>query len=187
MRDGVAHLDLGGALDAGNDISYVPAANFLRRDKLHLQYADLFDLVVHSRREELDLVTLADGAVLDLEVSYNAAEGVENRVEDEGLKRRIRVPDGGRNLLHYGIEDGRYAFARAGGDLEHVLRVAAEQVADLVRNDLYLGRLHIDLVKDRDDLQAVVDGLVEVGDGLGLDTLRCVHDQQGAFAGCDGT
>ncbi len=39
------------------------------------------------------------------------------------------------------------------------------------RDPLGLGGGQVDLVEDRDDLVVVVDGLVDVGQGLGLDAL----------------
>ena len=41
----------------------------------------------------------------------------------------------------------------------------------------------VDFVDDGDDFEAVVDGEVCVGEGLRLDALRCVDDQQRALAG----
>ncbi|OPZ73152.1 MAG: hypothetical protein BWY83_00249 [bacterium ADurb.Bin478] len=41
----------------------------------------------------------------------------------------------------------------------------------------------IDLVDDRDDLEVVVDGQVQVGDGLRFNALRGIDDQQCALAG----
>ena len=100
------------------------------------------------------------GAVLDLEVGDDPAEGIEDGVEDQGLERPLRVAFRRRDLLHDGVQDGRHAFARAGGDLEDLFGFAPDEVADLVGHDLDLGGLHVDLVEDRDDLQAVVDGHV---------------------------
>ena len=41
----------------------------------------------------------------------------------------------------------------------------------------------VDLVEDRDDGQVALDGHVEVGQGLGLDALGGVDQEDGALAG----
>jgi len=46
------------------------------------------------------------------------------------------------------------------------------------------GQVH--LVEDGDDFEVVLQGEVEVGDGLRLDALRGVHDEQRALAGGNG-
>ena len=61
--------------------------------------------------------------------------------------------------------------------------VAAEQVGDLFRDPLRLGPGQIDLVDHRDQLEAVLDREVGVGDGLRLDPLGRVDDQQRPLAG----
>ena len=56
---------------------------------------------------------------------------------------------------------------------QHRVRgVDADDVLDLLAHPLGLGGRQVDLVQDRDDLVVVVDGLVDVGQGLGLDPLR---------------
>ena len=185
VRDGVAHLDFHGALDAGDDVAYVTAAHFRFRDELHLQGTHLFDFVFHSRGHELDLVSFAHAAVADLEICDDAAERVEHGVENQGLQGGVRVAFRGGNLLHDGIQDWGHAFTGTGRHAEDIVRVAAQQVADFVGDKVRLGRIHIYLVEYGDDLEAVVYGHIEVGDGLGLHALGGVHHQQRAFAGGD--
>ncbi len=182
MGDGVAHLDLGCTLYAGDDISHVPTAYLIARDEFHLEVPDLLHLVFHAGGEELHLVALTDAAVLDFEVGYNSAERVEYRVEDEGLERCLRVSLRCGDFLDYGIQNRSHPLSGTGGHLEHILRLAADQIADLVRNEFHLSRLHVYLVEHRDDLKSVVDGHVKVGDGLCLHALRCVHHQQRTLA-----
>ncbi len=185
VRDGVAHLHFHRRLDAGNDIAHVAGRDFARRIELELERADLLGLVFLSGIEELHLVALADRTVHDLEIGDDAAEGIEHGVEDEGLQGRFRIPLRGRDLVHDGVQHGRYALARAGGNAVHVLRVAAQQVAHLVRHQFRLCGIHVDLVQHRDDLQPVVDGLVQVGNRLRLDALGSVHHEQRPLAGSD--
>ena len=65
--------------------------------------------------------------------------------------------------------------------------VAAQKVDYLVRHHFRLGGIHIYLVQYGDDLKPVVHSKIEVRNGLRLDALGCVHDQQGTFTGSYGT
>jgi len=49
-----------------------------------------------------------------------------------------------------------------------------------------VGGGEIDLVDYRNDLEAVTDGQIGVGEGLRLDALTCVHYKKRAFAGSKG-
>ena len=186
MSDGVADLDLGGALDAGNHIAHVAATYLPGGDELHLEHADFLDLVFAAGGEELDLVALAYAAVLHLAVGDHAAEGVEHRIEDQGLERGLRITLRRRNSVDYRVENRGHPLSGARRDLEHLLRLAAQQVAHLVGHDLHLGGIHVYLVQNRDDLQTVVYSHVEIGDGLGLHALGRVHNEQRAFTRRDG-
>ena len=64
--------------------------------------------------------------------------------------------------------------------------VQADDVLDLLTHPVRLGGGQVDLVQDRDDLVIVVDGLVDVGQGLGLDALGGIDHQQAALAGGEG-
>jgi hypothetical protein len=47
-------------------------------------------------------------------------------------------------------------------------------------------RREVDLVDHRDDFQVVLQGQVQVGQGLGLDALAGIHQQQGPLTGRQG-
>ena len=64
-----------------------------------------------------------------------------------------------------------------------MIRRVADEVGDLGRGRIRVGLRQVDLVHDRDDLEVVLDRQVGVGDGLRLDPLRRVDDEQGALAG----
>ena len=182
MCNGVSHFDLHGALDAGDDVSYVSAAHLGSWYELHLEGAHFLNLVPHSGGDELHLVTFAQGAVEDFEIGNDASELVEDGVEDESLKGCFGISGRSGNLLNYSIKYGGDAFSGAGGNLENLLGRAAKKVAYLVRNYFYLSRIHVYLVEHGDNLKAVVNSHVEVGNGLGLNALGCIHYQQRALA-----
>ena len=143
-------------------------------------------MVLLAGGEELHEIVLGDGAVENLEVGDDAAEGIEDGIEDESLQGSLGVSLGSRNAVYDGIEDFVDALACLAAGADDVVAVAAEQVHDLVLHLVGLGTLQVALVDDGDNLQVVVDGHVEVGNGLCLDALAGVDDEQCALAGGDG-
>ncbi len=91
------------------------------------------------------------------------------------LRRRDPLDDRLQHLEH--------PLAGLGRDRQRFLGIAAEQVGDLAGDALGLGAGQVDLVDDRDQLEPVLDRQVGVGDGLRLDALGGVDDQQRALAG----
>ena len=67
--------------------------------------------------------------------------------------------------------------------MDRVVGVGAEQVGDLGGHPLGLGPRQVDLVEDRDQLEAGLDRGIGVGDGLRLDPLGGIDDEQGTLAG----
>ena len=182
MGNGIADLYLHGRLDAGNDIAYIAGGDFLRRTHLKPQVTHLIGLVFLSGVEELHLVPSAYYSVYYLEIGYHSPERIEHRVEDQGLERSLRVALRSRETIHDGIQDCRYALAGLRTAQQDILPVAAYQVHYLVAHHVHHGRVHVYLVEHRDNLQVVVDGQVEIGYGLRLDTLSRVHYQKCALA-----
>ena len=58
----------------------------------------------------------------------------------------------------------------------------ADQVGDLLGGRVRVRLRQVDFVRDRDDLEVVLDREVRVRDGLRLDPLRRVDDEQRALA-----
>ena len=81
------------------------------------------------------------------------------------------------------LQDLLDADAGLGRGEDGVVGVDADHVLDLLLDPLGVGRGQVDLVDDRQDRQVVVDRQVGVGQGLRLDALRGVDDQEGPFAG----
>ena len=186
VGDGVAHLDLARSLDARDDVAHVARTQFVARHHVHLQHAHLVGLVFLARIEELHLVALADDTVLYLEVGNDAAEGVEHRVEDQGLERCVLVAFGMGNAFDDGRQNLFHAHARLARCTDNLFALAAQQFHDFVFHLVGHGAGHVTLVDDGDNLQVVLDGHVEVRDGLCLHALRGIHDEQRPFAGRDG-
>ena len=126
-------------------------------------------------------------AVLHLEVGNYAPEGVENRVEDESLQGSLGVSARGRNPLADGIQDFRNALSCFSRCKQHVFRLASQHLHHLIAYHVHHSGLHVDFVQNGNYLQIVFNGQIEVADGLGLNSLGCIHHQQGTLAGGDGS
>ena len=94
-----------------------------------------------------------------------------------GLARRRRDP------LHDGVEELGHPLARLGRDAQDRVGRDAEDPLDLRRVLLGLGGGQVDLVEGGHDLEVVLEGLVAVGQGLGLDALGGVDQEHGTLAG----
>ena len=95
-------------------------------------------------------------------------------------------PLGGGKTLADGVEQLFDAHAGLGRGHDAVRGVQPQHVFDLLGPLVGLGAGQVDLVDDRDQFQIRVDGLVEVGHGLGFDALGGVDHQHGPLAGGQG-
>ena len=119
----------------------------------------------------------------DPEGAHDAAVLVVGGVEDQGAQRRLGVALGRRDAGDDRVEQLGHPLARLGRDAQDVLGRQAEYVLDLEGAAHRVRRRQVDLVQDRHDLEVVLEGLVAVGQRLGLDPLRGVHQEDGTLAG----
>ena len=183
MRNGVADAHFLRGLDARDDIPHVAGAHLIARRHFELQDAHLVGIVFFPGGDKLHAVALADDPVLDFEISDDSPEGVEHRVEDKALERRLRVARRRRHLLDDGVQDVVDPLARLPARPEDVLAVAAQQLDNLVFHLVGHGARQVDFVQHRDNFQVVVDSHIEIRDGLSLNALRRIDDEQRALAG----
>ncbi len=111
-RDRISHLHFAGGLYSGNYISHTSAGNLVARAEFHLQRTHLVGDIFLARVEELDFVACADGPVNHLEISDDAPERVEHGVENQCLKRCIRVSLRSRNPLNDSVQNLLYSLPR---------------------------------------------------------------------------
>ncbi len=149
--------------------------------------AHLHHLVFRAGRHEQDLAVPADAPVDEAHEDDDAPVVVILAVKDQRLQRRLRIPGGGRDVLHDIVQNRVDVDARLGGDLRRVLGGDADDLLDLVLHPLGLGGGQVDLVDHGQDLQVVIQGQIGVGQGLGLHALAGVHHQHGPLAGGQGT
>ena len=74
------------------------------------------------------------------------------------------------------------ADALLGRGEDHLFARDREDVLELLDHHVGLGRRQVDLVEDRDDREALAEREVDVREGLGLDALRGVDDEDRALA-----
>ena len=75
------------------------------------------------------------------------------------------------------VEEVLDAHAGLARHAQHVIGRTADEAGELVRVLVGVGGGKVDLVEDRDDGEVVLEREVEVGEGLRLDALCCVDEQ----------
>ena len=182
VGDGVADPDVGEALDIGDDVADLPDPQLVAGDGVGAEPAEPLDLVLGLAGHQADLLAALDAAVDDADVGDHALVVVELRVEDQRPERGVDLPRGGRDALDQGPEQLGDALAGLAADGEDLGAIDAEGLLDLLLDLVGPRRLHVDLVQRRQDRQVGVDRRVGVGDGLGLDPLSGVDQQDGPLA-----
>ena len=181
----VAHFHFGGCLYAADDVTHIAAVQGLPRRKVHLEHTYLVSIVFLFRIDEEHLFALSDGAVHDFEISDNSAEGIKHAVENQGLQGCVLIALWRGDALHDGLQDFIDSLAGLAGGPDDFFALAPQQFDDFVLDFLGHGVGHVAFIEHGDDFQIVLDGHVEVRDGLCLHALCGVHHQQAALAGCD--
>ena len=182
--DGVADAGVRHGLDGGREIADLARAESIGRDHaVRVQVADLDDLVFRTRGHHADVHAGAQHAVLHAEIDDHAAVGVVLTVEDQSLHGGLTVALRGGNVPHDVLKHSVDVDAVFGGNFRRFHGGDADDVLDLVLDLQRTGGRQVDLVHHGDDLQPGVNGKVGIGQRLGLDALRGIHDEHGALAG----
>ena len=159
-----------------------PAWSAVAERHLRREEADVVDLGLGARLHRPDRLALRERPVDDPDVRDHAAVLVELGVEDQGARRLLGIAARGRDARDQLVEHVRHALAGLGADPADRVGGLSEQLGDLLGHPLGLGSGKVDLVQARDQLEARIDRQVRVGDGLRLDALARVDDQQRALA-----
>ena len=114
---------------------------------------------------------------------HDAPVLIELRIKDQRPWRGVKIALWGRNPLNDRLEHVDDTLSGLRRDAQRLGWIAAEQVRDLSRDAVRVGSGQVHLVEDGNQLEAGVDRGVGVGDGLRLDALGRVDDQQSALAG----
>ena len=184
--DGVARPGVPDGLDAGEDIADLAGGKLFLRFPAELEETDLLDPVFGAVGHESDDIAGLDRAVDDAHRDDGAAEGIVMGIKDQGLEFLVRIALGRRQVLDDGLKDLLDALAGFRRTVLDQAAVKAEILLDLQGDLFRFGGGEIDLVDHRDDLEIVFHGQIEIGQGLRLDPLGGVDEEQGAFAGGEG-
>ncbi len=169
--------------DVRDDVADLARPELVGLDLAELVVADFGDLVrLTAPGGELDLRARLDRAVDYAHARNRAAVFVVVRVEDQRAEGRVGVSARRRHALDNRLEERVDADAFLGADEEDVVRIGADEIVHLLLAALGLGAGQVDLVEDRDDLEARVECEEEIRQRLRLDALRRVDDEDGAFA-----
>ena len=182
LRDGVADLRVADFLDVRDEEADFAHAELADLDRLRGEDADLQRLVVLPFGHQPDLHPGSNRPVDHADDNDHAAVRVVPGVEDQGLERRGGRPSRRRQPRDDGLENLRDTGALLRAGEQRTCPVEPDDVRDLATGLFRLGAREIDLVDDRDDFEVVLDGEIGIGERLGLDALRGVHEQQRAFA-----
>ncbi len=132
----------------------------------------IFDSEFDQYRGVVAYIRVVDGTFKKGEAIRAMAAGTEADIDDIGFFTPAQTP----------AEQLVDALAGLGRDPADGLGLLADQLGDLPRHPLGLRARQVELVHARDQLEAAVDRQVRVGDGLGLDALRGVDQEERAVA-----
>ena len=180
--DGLTDARLTDVFDPRDEVADLPGPERGDRSRDGKPHADLLGFVVLLRLHVPQATAAAERAVEHAHRAHHAAVRVVDRVEDEGLERRVGVALGWRDARDQRVEQRGNAFAGLRRDLQDLVGRDAEDVLDLARHPIGLGRGEVDLVQCGDDREVVFERQVTVRQRLGFDALRRVDQQQCSLA-----
>ena len=157
MGDGIAHLHFLRGLDARNDIAHITCRELVAWQHIHLQHSYFIGMILLFGVDKLHKVVLANSAVHYLEVGNNTAEGVEHRVENQGLQWSLGVALWRRNAFHYGIEHFLNSKSGLSACSKHLLALAAQKVHYLVFHLIGVCTVEVHFVEHGYYLEVVID------------------------------
>ena len=169
-------------LDSRDQVTHLTGPELVHRFGHRGADPDLFDLVVARRLHEPQPVGCRQRALHHPDGADHAAVLVVGGVEDQGLQRSAGIAGRGRDPLDDGVQQLGHPLSGLGRDVQDRRRLDAEDLFDLCGAPGRVGRRQIDLVEDGHDLELVLEGLIAVGQGLGLNALGGVDQQHRPFA-----
>ena len=181
-RQGVADLRLANVLESGRDVADLAGDELLDRHELRPEDTELQGLGEGAAGHQLDGLAGAEGASGQTDVGDHALVGVVVAVEDEALHRRGRIALRGGDALDDRLEDVDDAGPVLGAGEDDLLARDRQDVLELVDDRVGVGRRQVDLVEDRDEREVLAHREMDVREGLRLDALGRVDDEDRALA-----
>ena len=124
------------------------------------------------------------GAVDNTDVNYNALVGIVIAVENKSFQGSVHIALGAGNIGNYLFKYCLDVCAHFCGDTGSVHCGNADNAFHLGAYPFRLCGGQVYFVDNGNDFKIMLNSKVSVGKGLGFDTLRCVHYQHSALAGC---
>ena len=180
--DRVADLRVAHLLDVRDDEPHFAGRQLGDGLRLGRKDAHLLRFVVLPFGHQPDLRAGLQRAVDHAHDDDDAAIGVVPRVEDQRLQRRLRVSRRRRQTRDHRLQHVRNADALFGAGQDRGRGVQPDDLLNLPARLFRLRAGQIDLVDDGNDLEAVLDRQIRVGQRLRFHALRRVDQQHGAFA-----
>jgi hypothetical protein len=134
-------------------------------------------------RAEHDFGSFTDKPVHHPDTGNGPAIPVIVGIEYQRTEGRIETATRAWNTCDDRLQQLWYAGPLFGRNGEYLLSFRSNQVHDLLGTSLWLCTGQVDLVENRDDLQAGVHGEKQVAERLRLDALRGVDHQDRTLAG----
>ena len=181
--DGVPHFTVVHVFDARRHITHGTAGQLLILLRERREIAHFGNSVYFARGHHADIHAGADGAVLHAHIGDGPLVRIEDAVEDQAAERFLRIIFRRGDALHDGFEHLVHVLPRLRADFNGVGHVEADDVLHFFFHALRVGGRQIDFIDDRDDLQIVVEGEIDVRQRLRLHALRGVDDEDRPFAG----
>ena len=183
QRDGVADGRAVDLLDACDHEAHIAGGELPFHHRLGRKAPEPVDQVAAAGGHHADPVAALEAAVHHPHQRHDADVIVEPRVDDQRLQRRIQRAAGRGNAPDEGLQKLRHPLAGLGAHPRRIGGLDADDLLDFAGHTVGIGRGQVDLVDDRQHLQALFGGGVAVGDTLRLDTLGRIHHQQCPVAG----
>ena len=186
--NGVADLRVSECLYRTRDVAYlarVKAVGFLHRRRVHQSALNYVEN--RAGRHELELVARVYLTLLEADVDDNTLVAVVVAVENQRAERRVGVACRSRNVGNNLLEHGVDIYICLRGDLGRVLGGNADNVLDFIYYSVGVSARQVDLVDDGHDFKSAVDREVRIGEGLSLDSLRSVDDENRSLTGGERT
>ena len=177
VRNRIAHGDIFYAFDTRGDITDFACGKRLLRLKPGVERADFRNVELLAPRKCLYSRTLADGTVHNSHKADNAFEIIVITVENKGFERRVVIAFRRRNKGYYLFQNLVDIDSVFGGNSRSVRAVQPDYVFDFFRSLVRVGGGKVDFIDYGYDFEIVIKREIAVGEGLSLDSLRCVDNK----------
>ena len=181
-RQRVADAEPRDVLQAGDDVAHLAGRERVDRNACGRHDAELLGLELRSLRHRTQRLTGLEAAVDNADECEDAAVLVVRRVEDERAGGRVGLAAGAgirSTIASRTSSTPRPVFAEIRRTCSGT---SPSSSAISAAGAVGIGLREVDLVRDRDDLELVVEREVRVGERLRLDALRGVDEEQRALA-----